>query len=183
MKVTQTGIEGLVIIEPRVFGDSRGYFSSPYIAESFDSLVGKTEFTQDNESLSSKGVLRGLHFQKPPYEQAKLVRVIRGRVIDVAVDLRKNSTTFGKHFAIELSSENKLQLFVPRGFAHGFVVLEDDTIFSYKVDNKYAPEFEDGILWNDSDLNIDWQLNGVVPLLSEKDQLLQAFQNFETPFE
>lgn len=183
MTVTQTGIEGLLVIEPRVFGDSRGYFCSPYIAESFDSLVGKTEFTQDNESLSSKGVLRGLHFQKPPYEQAKLVRVIRGRVIDVAVDLRKNSTTYGKHFAIELSGENKLQLFVPRGFAHGFVVLEDETIFSYKVDNKYAPEFEDGILWNDADLNINWQLDGVEPLLSEKDQLLQAFKNFETPFE
>lgn len=182
MTVKETGIDELVVIEPRVFGDNRGYFTSPYIAENFDKLVSKTVFTQDNESLSSKGVLRGLHFQKPPFEQAKLVRVIRGRVIDVALDLRKKSPTYGKHFAIELSGENKLQLFVPRGFAHGFVVLEDETIFSYKVDNDYAPEYEDGILWNDQDLNINWQLNGLEPILSEKDRNLASFRNYESPF-
>jgi dTDP-4-dehydrorhamnose 3,5-epimerase len=183
VKLIETEISDLVIIEPNVFGDSRGYFMSPYMASWFNEKVSKTLFIQDNESLSSKGVLRGLHFQLPPYEQAKLVRVIRGAVLDVAVDLRKNSKTFGKKFEIVLSGENKRQLFVPRGFAHGFHVLEDETIFSYKVDNVYAPEFEGGIKWDDPELNIDWQLEGNTPLLSEKDMILPLLKNFNSPFE
>lgn len=182
MNIIQTGIKDLVVIEPKVFGDHRGYFTSPYIESAFNQLVGATHFVQDNESKSSKGVLRGLHFQLPPYDQAKLVRVISGAVIDVAVDLRKDSPDYGKHYSILLSGENKKQLFVPRGFAHGFVVLENDTIFSYKVDNIYAPEFESGITWNDPDLSIDWQLNGITPLLSDKDKELQSFKSFKSPF-
>ncbi|TNE75360.1 MAG: dTDP-4-dehydrorhamnose 3,5-epimerase [Bacteroidetes bacterium] len=182
MNIIQTGIKDLVVIEPKVFGDHRGYFTSPYIESAFNQLVGSTHFVQDNESKSSKGVLRGLHFQLPPYDQAKLVRVISGAVIDVAVDLRKDSPDYGKHYSILLSGENKKQLFVPRGFAHGFVVLENDTIFSYKVDNIYAPEFESGIIWNDPDLSIDWQLNGITPLLSDKDKELQSFKSFKSPF-
>lgn len=182
MNIIQTGIKDLVVIEPKVFGDHRGYFTSPYIESAFNQLVGATHFVQDNESKSSKGVLRGLHFQLPPYDQAKLVRVISGTVIDVAVDLRKDSPDYGKHYSILLSGENKKQLFVPRGFAHGFVVLENDTIFSYKVDNIYAPEFESGIIWNDPDLSIDWQLNGITPLLSDKDKELQSFKSFKSPF-
>lgn len=183
MKLIETEISDLVIIEPNVFGDSRGYFMSPYMASWFNEKVSETLFIQDNESLSSKGVLRGLHFQLPPYEQAKLVRVIRGAVLDVVVDLRKNSRTFGKAFEVVLSGENKRQLFVPRGFAHGFHVLEDETIFSYKVDNVYAPEFEGGIKWDDPELNIDWQLDGNKPLLSEKDMILPLLKNFNSPFE
>lgn len=182
MNIIQTGIKDLVVIEPKVFGDHRGYFTSPYIESAFNQLVGATHFVQDNESKSSKGVLRGLHFQLPPHDQAKLVRVISGAVIDVAVDLRKDSPDYGKHYSILLSGENKKQLFVPRGFAHGFVVLENDTIFSYKVDNIYAPEFESGIIWNDPDLSIDWQLNGITPLLSDKDKELQSFKSFKSPF-
>lgn len=182
MNIIQTGIKDLVVIEPKVFGDHRGYFTSPYIESAFNQLVGATHFVQDNESKSSKCVLRGLHFQLPPYDQAKLVRVISGAVIDVAVDLRKDSPDYSKHYSILLSGENKKQLFVPRGFAHGFVVLENDTIFSYKVDNIYAPEFESGIIWNDPDLSIDWQLNGITPLLSDKDKELQSFKSFKSPF-
>ncbi len=182
MNVIQTGIKDLVVLEPKVFGDHRGYFMSPYIEEQFNELAGKTHFVQDNESMSSRGVLRGLHFQVPPFEQAKLVRVIKGAVIDVAVDLRKDSPDYGKHFSILLSGENKKQLFVPRGFAHGFVVLEDETIFSYKVDNMYAPSHEDGIAWNDPDLMIDWQLGNVIPVLSDKDKVLQSFKSFNSPF-
>ncbi len=182
MNIIQTGIKDLIVIEPKVFGDHRGYFTSPYIESAFNQLVGATHFVQDNESKSSKGVLRGLHFQLPPYDQAKLVRVISGAVIDVAVDLRKDSPDYGKHYSILLSGENKKQLFVPRGFAHGFVVLENDTIFSYKVDKIYAPEFESGIIWNDPDLSIDWKLNGITPLLSDKDKELQSFKSFKSPF-
>ncbi len=182
MNIIQTGIKDLIVIEPKIFGDHRGYFTSPYIESAFNQLVGATHFVQDNESKSSKGVLRGLHFQLPPYDQAKLVRVISGAVIDVAVDLRKDSPDYGKHYSILLSGENKKQLFVPRGFAHGFVVLENDTIFSYKVDNIYAPEFESGIIWNDPDLSIDWKLNGITPLLSDKDKELQSFKSFKSSF-
>jgi len=183
MEVIKTDIEGLVIIKPKVFGDERGYFLESFNLDWFRENIQKDiSFVQDNESKSSKGVLRGLHFQKPPLEQAKLVRVIEGSVIDVAVDLRKDSTTYGKSFAIELTAENKLQLFVPRGFAHGFFVNSETAIFSYKVDNNYAPEFEDGIIWNDKDLNIDWQIMNETILLSEKDKTLQQFSQFKSPF-
>jgi len=183
MEVIKTDIEGLVIIKPKVFGDERGYFLESFNLDWFRENIQKDiSFVQDNESKSSKGVLRGLHFQKPPFEQAKLVRVIEGSVIDVAVDLRKDSTTYGKSFAIELTAENKLQLFVPRGFAHGFFVNSETAIFSYKVDNNYAPKFEDGIIWNDKDLNIDWQIMNEAILLSEKDKTLQQFSQFKSPF-
>ena len=183
MEVIKTDIEGLVIIKPKVFGDERGYFLESFNLDWFRENIQKDiSFVQDNESKSSKGVLRGLHFQKPPFEQAKLVRVIEGSVIDVAVDLRKDSTTYGKSFAIELTAENKLQLFVPRGFAHGFFVNSETAIFSYKVDNNYAPKFEDGIIWNDKDLNIDWQIMNETILLSEKDKTLQQFSQFKSPF-
>jgi dTDP-4-dehydrorhamnose 3,5-epimerase len=181
VKLIPTEINDLVILEPKVFGDQRGYFMSPYIDSWFSENVIRTHFIQDNESMSSKGVLRGLHFQIPPYDQAKLVRVISGSVIDVVVDLRKDSATYGHSFSILLSGENKRQLFVPRGFAHGFHVLEDQTIFSYKVDNVYAPDHEGGIRWNDPSLQIDWQLKGA-PILSEKDQILPLLKDFNSPF-
>ena len=156
MKFIETEISDVIIIEPKVFGDTRGYFLESYNQKKFEEVVGKISFVQDNESKSSKGVLRGLHFQKPPFNQAKLVRCIEGRVMDVAVDIRKGSPTYGKHVAIELTGENKRQLFVPRGFAHGFSVLSDSAVFAYKVDNTYAPEFDAGIRWNDKKLNIEW---------------------------
>lgn len=182
MKIIETAIKDLYVIEPNVFVDSRGYFLESFNLEKFEGAIGRVNFVQDNESCSQKGVLRGLHFQRPPFEQAKLVRVIKGRVLDVAVDLRKDSPTYGEHVALELSGENKKQFFVPRGFAHGFVVLEDDTIFSYKVDNKYAPEHEGGIIWNDPNLNIKWELGEAEPLLSEKDKALEQFETFKSPF-
>ena len=182
MKITETNIEGLVIIEPKVFGDSRGYFMETFQKNTFNSSVTETEFIQDNESKSSKGVLRGLHFQLPPYQQAKLVRVIEGEVLDVAVDLRKDSKTYGKHYSIFLSGENKKQFFVPRGFAHGFVVLSETAIFSYKVDNLYAPTHDSGILWNDETLNIDWNIDIELVQLSEKDKNLSSFKDFNSPF-
>lgn len=182
MKITETNIEGLVIIEPKVFGDSRGYFMETFQKNTFNSSVTETEFIQDNESKSSKGVLRGLHFQLPPYQQAKLVRVIEGEVLDVAVDLRKDSKTYGKHYSILLSGENKKQFFVPRGFAHGFVVLSETAIFSYKVDNLYAPTHDSGILWNDETLNIDWNIDIELVQLSEKDKNLSSFKDFNSPF-
>ncbi len=182
MKITETNIEGLVIIEPKVFGDSRGYFMETFQKNTFNSSVTETEFIQDNESKSSKGVLRGLHFQLPPYQQAKLVRVIEGEVLDVAVDLRKDSKTYGKHYSILLSGENKKQFFVPRGFAHGFVVLSETAIFSYKVDNLYAPTHDSGILWNDETLNIDWNIDIELLQLSEKDKNLSSFKDFNSPF-
>ena len=171
MKVIETEIKDLKIIEPRVFSDERGYFFESFNAEKFEKEVLKTSFIQDNEAKSTFGVLRGLHFQKEPYAQAKLVRVIKGKVLDVAVDIRKDSTTFGKHVAVELSEENKRQLFVPRGFAHGYVVLSDEAIFAYKVDNVYAPGHEGGLAFDDSDLNIDWKVDLTKVLLSEKDKL------------
>ncbi len=182
MNITETNIDGLVIIEPKVFGDARGYFMETFQKNTFNSNVTETEFIQDNESKSSKGVLRGLHFQLPPYQQAKLVRVIEGEVLDVAVDLRKDSKTYGQHYSILLSGENKKQFFVPRGFAHGFVVLSETAIFSYKVDNLYAPTHDSGILWNDETLNIDWNIDSALIQLSEKDKNLSSFKDFNSPF-
>tara|TARA_S200000501_G_C20487061_1_gene596560 strand:+ start:75 stop:629 length:555 start_codon:yes stop_codon:yes gene_type:complete len=182
MKFIKTNIEDLIIIEPTVFGDMRGYFLESYNQNKFEEIVGKVSFVQDNESKSSKGVLRGLHFQKPPYNQAKLVRCIEGKVLDVAVDLRNGSKTYGQHIVLELSSENKKQLFVPRGFAHGFLVLSETAIFAYKVDNIYAPDYDAGICWNDPILNISWSLDESDILVSEKDAKLPFFSEFETPF-
>ncbi len=170
MNVIKTEIEGAVIIEPRVFGDERGYFFESYAQREFEEHVCKTVFVQDNESKSRYGVLRGLHFQKKPHEQAKLVRVVKGSVLDVVVDIREGSPTFGKHVAVELSGENKRQFFIPRGFAHGFVVLSDEVIFQYKCDNYYTPEAEGGILWNDPALDIDWKIPEEDIILSEKDK-------------
>ena len=170
MQFTRTKIEDVIIIEPKVHGDHRGYFVETFRADKLEEFLGyKLNFGQDNESKSSKGVLRGLHYQLPPHAQTKLVRVIQGRVLDVAVDIRKNSPTFGQYVAVELSAENKKQSLVPRGFAHGFVVLEDDTIFAYKVDNYYSPECDRGIAFDDENLNIDWILNKEELKLSVKD--------------
>lgn len=169
MKVIKTAIEDVVIIEPDVFGDSRGYFFESYSQKKFDEQVRPIRFVQDNESKSKYGVLRGLHFQKGKDAQSKLVRVIKGRVLDVAVDIRKGSPTFGKYVAVELTEDNHRQLFVPRGFAHGFSVLSEEVIFQYKCDNLYAPESEGAIAWNDPDIEIDWQLPAEDVLLSAKD--------------
>ncbi|MFL2612349.1 MAG: dTDP-4-dehydrorhamnose 3,5-epimerase [Flavobacteriaceae bacterium] len=182
MKFIKTEIEGLIIIEPKVFGDDRGYFFESYNQKKFEEVVGKVLFIQDNESKSSKGVLRGLHFQKPPFDQAKLVRCVKGKVLDVAVDIRKGSKTYGKYIAIELSSENNKQLFVPRGFAHGFLVLSESAIFAYKVDNVYAPDYDAGIYWNDPILNIPWVINESEIRVSEKDSKLSSFSRFKSPF-
>ena len=182
MNLVNTPIADLVVLEPRIFGDDRGYFFEPFNQKWFNENIGDVQFVQDNESKSKRGVLRGLHFQKPPMAQAKLVRVISGEVLDVAVDLRKDSPTYGKHFSILLSGENKKQLFVPRGFAHGFAVLSETAIFAYKVDNWYSPENEGGIMWNDDSLNIDWQLPNEEVVLSAKDELLERFESFQSPF-
>jgi dTDP-4-dehydrorhamnose 3,5-epimerase len=182
MKFIDTKIEGLMIIESIVFGDARGYFLESYNQKKFQEVVGETYFVQDNESKSTKGVLRGLHFQKPPFEQAKLVRCIEGEVLDVAVDIRKNSKTYGKHFVLLLSAENKRQLFIPRGFAHGFLVLSDSATFSYKVDNTYSPAHDAGIRWNDKELNIQWGMEDSEVIISEKDSELPFFSKFESPF-
>ena len=182
MKIVETKIKDLVILEPNIFGDKRGYFMESFNAEWFEKNVCDTKFIQDNESKSSKGVLRGLHFQTPPYAQAKLVRVIQGEVLDVAVDLRKDSPTYGKHETILLSGENKKHFFVPRGFAHGFVVLSELAIFSYKVDNVYAPTHDSGIQWNDIELNIDWGIDESKIQLSEKDKTQPLFKGFKSLF-
>lgn len=179
MQLTQTPIEGLLIITPKVFQDSRGYFFESFHRQKWEDVL-QTHFVQDNESQSAKGVLRGLHFQKPPYAQAKLVRVIKGSVLDVAVDLRKKSPTFGQYFKIVLSAENKLQFFIPEGFAHGFVALEDQTIFSYKCSNYYYPESEGAIIWNDKQLGIDWEISN--PLISDKDNKALTLSEFDNPF-
>lgn len=168
--ITETEIPGVLIIEPAVFGDARGYFLESWRESDFGSLVHPVHFVQDNESMSSYGVLRGLHFQKGKYSQSKLVRVVSGRVLDVAVDIRRGSPTFGKHVAVELSGENHRQLFIPRGFAHGFSVLSAQAVFQYKCDNYYAPGCEGAILWNDPSLEIDWKLPEADILLSEKDR-------------
>lgn len=169
MTYSKTEIEGVFIIEPQVFKDQRGYFFEAWKKSEFEENVGKVEFVQDNESRSSYGVLRGLHYQKGEFSQAKLVRVIKGRVLDVAVDIRKSSPTFGKYVAVELSEENKRQFFIPRGFAHGFLVLSDDAIFTYKVDNVYAPRAEASIRWNDEDINIEWPIDPKDVVTSAKD--------------
>jgi len=174
MQIIQTDIEGVVIIKPRVFGDERGYFFESFSQREFEEKVSETVFLQDNESKSKYGVLRGLHFQKQPFEQAKLARVVKGKVLDVAVDIRKDSPTYGRHVSTELSGENKHQIFIPRGFAHGFVVLSEDVIFQYKCDNYYMPDYEGALLWNDPQLNIDWQLPMEDIILSEKDRLNPA---------
>lgn len=169
MEVIKTDIDGVVIIEPRIFRDERGYFFESFSQRDFQEKVCNTVFVQDNESKSSYGVLRGLHFQKPPYAQSKLVRVIKGAVLDVAVDIRKGSPTFGQHVAVELTEDNHRQFFIPRGFAHGFSVLTDEVIFQYKCDNFYAPQSEGALAWDDPDLGIDWRIPTDKVLLSEKD--------------
>ena len=169
MDFKETAIKGVYIIEPRVFNDARGYFFEAWKQAEFEEHIGKVNFVQDNESKSSRGVLRGLHYQKGDYSQAKLVRVIKGCVLDVAVDIRKSSPTFGKHVMVELSGENKRQFFIPRGFAHGFLVLSDEAIFTYKVDNVYAPQADAGIRWNDPALGIEWPIDPKEVLTSEKD--------------
>ena len=183
MKFLKTVIPDVFIIEPSVFGDNRGYFLESFNLEEFEQNVCPIKFVQDNESKSTKGVLRGLHFQTPPFHQAKLVRCIEGRVMDVAVDIRKGSPTYGAHVAIELSGENKKQLFVPRGFAHGFSFLIETAVFAYKVDNTYAPEYDAGIKYDDKDLNINWGLAEEVVQLSEKDKNLSCFKDLNSPFE
>jgi len=184
MNFISTDITDVIIIEPKVHGDSRGYFVETFRQDKLEEFLGyKVNFCQDNESKSSKGVLRGLHYQLAPDAQTKLVRVIQGRVLDVAVDIRKNSPTFGQHVAVELSAENKRQLFVPRGFAHGFVVLEDETVFAYKVDNYYSPENDRGILFNDEALGIDWILEHNLLNLSEKDKVQPTLKEAEDVFE
>lgn len=170
MKFTEQKIKGVWVIEPKVFSDARGYFMETYKKELFEQYIGKIEFIQDNESKSTKGVLRGLHFQTGDFSQAKLVRALSGKVLDVVVDLRKFSPTFGQHVAVELTGDNKKQLFVPRGMAHGFLVLSEEAIFSYKVDNFYAPKYEATLLWNDPELNINWGMDEGELILSEKDR-------------
>ncbi|HEB7536580.1 TPA: dTDP-4-dehydrorhamnose 3,5-epimerase, partial [Campylobacter coli] len=170
MKLIKTEIPEVIIIEPKVFSDDRGYFCETYRDDILENFLGfRIQFCQDNESKSQKGVLRGLHYQLPPFAQSKLVRVIKGRVLDVAVDIRLNSPTFGKYIQVEFSEYNKKQLFIPRGFAHGFITLEDNTIFSYKVDNYYNKDHDRGILYNDRDIGVNWFLDGKEIILSEKD--------------
>lgn len=169
MEFKETDIKGVWIIEPKVFNDARGYFFEAWKKAEFERHIGAVDFVQDNESMSSYGVLRGLHYQKGEYSQAKLVRVIKGRVLDVAVDIRKSSPTFGKYVMVELSEENHRQLFIPRGFAHGFLVLSHEAVFTYKVDNVYAPQHEASIRWNDEDINILWPIDSKDILTSEKD--------------
>jgi len=178
MVVTETSLKDCFVIEPKIFGDERGYFFETFNKKTFQEKTGlDVGFVQDNEAFSNKGVLRGLHFQKGEFAQAKLVRVVKGKVLDVAVDVRPNSKTYGKHFSIVLSEENKKQLFVPRGFAHGYSVLEDNTIFAYKCDNYYAPNEEGGIIYNDISLQIDWLLEKDEIIVSEKDKKLNIFKN------
>lgn len=179
MEYKETAIKGVWVIQPKVFEDARGYFMEAFKQEEFDRMVAPTLFVQDNESKSSLGVLRGLHYQRGEFSQAKLVRVLKGRVLDVAVDLRRNSETFGKYVAVELSEENKTQFFIPRGFAHGFVVLSDEAVFTYKVDNVYAPQSEACIRFNDSDLGIMWPIPANEMLLSPKDLKGVAFKDAE----
>ena len=179
MEYKETEIAGVYVIEPRVFKDARGYFFEAWKKEEFEAHVGKVAFIQDNESKSSYGVLRGLHYQKGALSQAKLVRVIKGKVLDVAVDLRKSSPTFGKHVMVELSDENKRQFFIPRGFAHGFLVLSEEAIFTYKVDNPYAPQAEAGVRWNDPELGIEWPIDPKDVLTSEKDLVQPLLRDAE----
>lgn len=183
MNVIKTDIEGVVVIEPRVFDDARGYFFESYSKHRFDEAVRPVEFVQDNESMSTRGVIRGLHFQRPPFSQSKLVRCVRGAVLDVVVDIRRGSPTYGSHVAVELTGENRRQLFVPRGFAHGFAVLSDEAVFQYKCDNYYHPESEGGISIADRSLGIDWRIDAAEAILSEKDLRNPMFSDFESPFD
>ena len=180
MKIEKTDIDDLLIIYPQVFGDDRGYFMEAFNKKKLADFIGDNEFIQDNQSLSQKGVIRGLHFQNPPFEQGKLVRVIKGSVNDVVVDIRKNSSTYGKYFKIKLSESNFKMLWIPPGFAHGFETLEDDTIFAYKVTNDYNKESEGSILWNDKTLNIKWETKN--PVISKKDGNGELFENFNSLF-
>ena len=180
MEISKTHLEGLLVIKPRVFGDDRGCFFESWSKQSFTEVGLDLDFVQDNQSISSKGVLRGLHFQNLPYAQGKLVRVIKGAVLDVALDIRKNSPTYGQHFSIELSEENKTIVWIPPGFAHGFLTLKDNTIFTYKCTGVYNKESEGALLWNDKDLNINWEIND--PLVSEKDLVAGNFKNFVSKF-
>ncbi len=183
MNLIKTDIEGVVILEPRVFTDARGYFFESYNKKVFEELVGLVNFVQDNESCSSRGVMRGLHFQRPPHAQAKLVRCVQGSVLDVAVDIRKGSPTYGKHVSCLLTEQNHRQFFIPRGFAHGFAVLSDTAVFQYKCDNYYCPEADGGISITDTSLGIDWQLDLSEAILSEKDKRHPLLANFDSPFE
>ncbi|MFI3314218.1 MAG: dTDP-4-dehydrorhamnose 3,5-epimerase [Rikenellaceae bacterium] len=182
MEVIKTDIEGVVIIEPRIFSDDRGYFYESFSDREFREKVCNTTFVQDNQSKSTYGVLRGLHFQKAPHAQSKLVRVVKGKVLDVAVDIRKGSQTYGKHVAVELTEDNHRQLFVPRGFAHGFVVLSDEAIFQYKCDNFYSKESEGALMFNDPELAINWQINEADAILSDKDKINALLKDFDSPF-
>ena len=182
MNIIPTAIDGVVIIEPRVFSDARGYFFEAFSQREFDEKVGSVQFVQDNESMSTYGVMRGLHFQRPPFTQSKLVRCVKGRVLDVAVDIRKGSPTYGQHVAVELSEDNHRQLFIPHGFAHGFVVLSDVAIFQYKCDNYYAPQADGGISILDDSLGIDWQIPMDQAVLSDKDLKHPCLKDFDSPF-
>ena len=182
MEVVETNIEGVIIIEPRIFKDDRGYFFESFSQREFEEKVCKTTFVQDNEIKSGYGVLRGLHFQKPPFAQSKLVRVIKGAVLDVAVDIRKGSPTFGQYVSVELTGENHRQFFIPRGFAHGFSVLSEEVIFQYKCDNFYSPQSEGAIAWNDPDLNIDWRIPVEEVILSEKDSKHPKLKDLQCVF-
>lgn len=181
--VIDTPIEGVKIIEPRIFNDARGYFFESFSQREIEEKLGEVHFVQDNESKSCAGVVRGLHFQKPPFAQAKLVRVVKGRVLDVAVDIRKGSPTYGQHVAVELTEDNHRQFFIPRGFAHGFAVLSEEAIFQYKCDNYYAPQSEGAIAWDDSELGIDWQVPSENRILSEKDSHHPLLSDIDSPFE
>lgn len=183
MEVIKTAIEGVLILEPRVFRDARGYFFESFSQREFDEKVGHIDFVQDNESMSSYGVMRGLHFQRPPFTQSKLVRCVSGRVLDVAVDIRKGSPTYGQHVAVELTAENHRQFFIPKGFAHGFAVLSETSVFQYKCDNFYHPEADDGISILDTSLGIDWGIPVEHAILSEKDTRHATLRDFESPFE
>lgn len=183
MNVIPTAIEGVVIIEPRVFHDERGYFFESWSQRDFDAAVRSVRFVQDNESMSTRGVIRGLHFQRPPYAQSKLVGCVVGRVLDVAVDIRRGSPTYGRHVAVELSADSHRRLFIPRGFAHGFAVLSDTVVFAYKCDNYYHPEAEGGISIADTSLGIDWRVDPAAAILSAKDTRHPSFAEFDSPFD
>ena len=182
MDVIRTEIDGVVIIEPKIFGDARGYFFESFSQREFEEKVRKINFVQDNESMSSYGVMRGLHFQRPPFTQSKLVRCVKGAVLDVAVDIRKGSPTYGQHVAVELTEDHHRQFFVPRGFAHGFAVLSETAIFQYKCDNFYAPQADGGISIKDESFGIDWKIPTDKALLSEKDTLHECLKDFDSPF-
>lgn len=183
MEIINTAIDGVVIIEPRVFKDTRGYFFESFSQREFEEKVRKIKFVQDNESMSSYGVMRGLHFQRPPFSQSKLVRCVKGAVLDVAVDIRKGSPTYGQHVAVELTEDNHRQFFIPRGFAHGFAVLSETAVFQYKCDNFYAPEADGGISIKDENLCIDWRIPVANAILSEKDIKHVCLKDFDSPFD